>query len=217
MERKITDIYTQYKIPPNLQRHMIWVASVAFLICDNFNEPLPKEEIVSACLLHDMGNIIKYDMSYFPELLEPEGLNYWQKVKDEYIAKYGENEHKATIKIAGELGISPRIISWVSEELFSLLCKHSISDDFNMKIIHYADMRVGPYGILSYDERMDEAKKRYKDKKYLPGEEELAKLVGCGKELEKQIFVKCKIKPEDINDETAKVVISELKNFVIPG
>ena len=34
-------------------------------------------------------------------------------------------------------------------------------------------------------------------------------------QIEKQIFSKCKIKPEDITDETVKPVIEELKNFVI--
>ena len=58
MVRKISEIYAEYKIMPNLQMHMYRVAAVASLIYDNFNEPLNKEEIITACLLHDMGNII---------------------------------------------------------------------------------------------------------------------------------------------------------------
>ena len=83
---------------PNLQEHMLRVAAVASLVCDNFNEPLPKDDIITACLLHDMGNIIKSDLQYFPEFIKPEGLDYWQKVKDEYIEKYSRDEHKATIQ-----------------------------------------------------------------------------------------------------------------------
>ena len=41
--RKILDIYDEYKIMPNLQEHMLRVAAVASLICDNFDEVLPKK------------------------------------------------------------------------------------------------------------------------------------------------------------------------------
>lgn len=215
MTKKISEIYTEYKIMPSLQRHMFRVAAVASLICDNFTEPLLKEEIVTACLLHDMGNIIKSDLEYFPEFLQPEGLEYWQKVKDEYIKKYGDNEEEANEKIAQELVVSPNVVFLTSQDRFSLLCQHRDSDDMNVKIMHYADTRVGPYGVLSYDERMNEAKKRYKNRKDIPKEEERQRLAACGKEIEKQIFAKCKIKPEDINDETVASVILSLKDFVI--
>ena len=55
---------------------------------------------------------------------------------------------------------------------------------------------------------------RYQDKNK-GHEAEREKLVACGAEMEKQIFSKCKIKPEDITDETIAPIIEELKNFVI--
>lgn len=224
MSRKISEIYTEYKIMPSLAMHMYRVASVASLICDNFRQPINKDEIITACLLHDMGNIIKSNLSLFPEFLEPEGLEYWQKVKDEYIKKYGEDEHKATIEIMKELNISEKIINFVDQLSFSSLCRHRNSNFFDIKIIHYSDVRVDPYGIVSFEERMNEAKKRYKNHKNSLEETERQNLVICGKELEKQIFEHCKIKPEgspvglcprDINDETVKPVILELKDFMV--
>lgn len=212
MPKKISEIYTEYKIMSNLQEHMLRVAAVASLICENFNEPLPKEEIVTACLIHDMGNIIKSRFEFFPEFLEPEGLEYWQKVKDDYIKKYGENEEDANEKIAQELGVSSKIIFLVNQDCFSLFCQQKDSDNMGVKVMHYADARVSPYGVVSYEERMNEAKKRYENS---PREEERQKFVACGKEIEKQIFAKCKIKPEDINDETVAQVILELKDFVV--
>jgi len=215
MALSIGEIYKKYKIMPNLQEHMLRVAAVASLICNNFDEPLDKEEIITACLLHDMGNIIKFNLEAFPEFLEPEGLNYWQKVKNEYIEKYGPNENHATIEIMRELGVSGQIIKLVDQINFSLLCSHRDSHDMSIKIIHYSDGRVDPYGIVSFDERMDEAKKRYKNHKDSIQEEERRRLVVCGREIEKQIFSKCKIKPEDINDETVKPIILELRDFMI--
>jgi hypothetical protein len=216
MAKMISEIYTEYKIMPNLQEHMLRVAAVASIICDNFDEFLPKNDIITACLLHDMGNIIKSNLEILPEFLEPEGRDYWQKVKNEYIGKYGEDEHKATLEIMRELGAPSEIIELVDKIGFSLLCEHRDADNLIHKIISYSDGRVDPYGIVSYDERMEEAKKRYQNNKdNKRTEEERLKSVACGEEIEKQIFSKCKIKPEDINNETVAPVILSLKEFVI--
>ena len=214
--KKISDIYQEYKIPPNLQRHMLWVAAVAVMICDNFDEPLPKEDIVTACLLHDMGNIVKYDMSIFPELLEPEGPEYWKQIQVEFWNKYGKDDHQANLKIAKELGTSPNVIKLIDHIGFHNYCFLSRGNNFDLKITTYTDTRVDPHGVVSYDDRMEEARKRYQNREgYIFEEEERQKLVACGKEVEKQIFAKCKIKPEDINKEAVKPIIESLKDFVI--
>ena len=212
----IEEIYKKYKILPNLQEHMLRVAAVASLICDNFSEPLPKEDIISACLLHDMGNIIKFRWDSLLESLQPEGLEYWQKVQNEFIEKYGENEHEATIKIVKELGLPENVVFMVNQVDFLISCDHFNSNDMSIKIVNYVDWRVGPYGIISYDERMDEGKKRYQNRKdNILKEEDRNKLVACGRGIEKQIFAKCKIKPEDINDESVALIIQKLREFVI--
>jgi HD superfamily phosphodiesterase len=216
MAKKITEIYTEYKISPNLQRHMLWVAAVATMICDNFDESLPKEDIVTACLLHDMGNIVKYDMDVFPDFLEPEGAEYWKKIQAEFIEKYGKDDHHANLKIVKEFNVSAKVIDCVNKISFSLTCANRDSNDIVTKIIEYSDHRVNPFGIVSYDERMEEARKRYQNRENNDfKEEERQKLVACGKDSEKQIFTKCKIKPEDINDETVKPIIEKLKDFMI--
>lgn len=215
MARKISEIYTEYKIMPNLQDHMLRVAAVASLICDNFTEPLPKEEIIAACLVHDIGNIIKFQLEYFPEFNEPEGIEYWKNVQKEYIKKYGEHEHKATVQIVRELGLSDRVVNIVDKINFSLLCSHSVSDDMISKIPFYADLRVDPHGVVSYDEHMEEGKKRYQNRKGNFPEEKLQILFECGREVEEQIFSKCKIKPESITNEAVTPLIPKMKDFVI--
>ena len=202
---------------PNLAEHQLRVAGVAMQICDALGDEMEvdRDSIVKACLLHDMGNIIKFRLDYFPEFLEPEGLDYWQKVQNEYIEKYGEDEHEATIKIIKELGLSYTINNLADQNRFSLLCKHRSINDLNLKIIHYADARVAPNSVCSYEERMNDAGKRYKNHKHSIFEEERQKLVSCGKEIEKQIFGKCKIKPEDITDKSVSTYIEKLKNFEI--
>lgn len=215
MRKNILDIYTEYKIMPNLQLHMLRVAAVASIICDNFIREVNKEKIIFACLLHDMGNIIKSNLLYFPEFNEPEGIDYWENVKSEYIKKYGDNEHNATLKIMEELGATPEYISIVDKIDFVNVCDHSMQEDFIMKIVVYADMRVDPKGVVSYEGRMNEAKKRYKTFRHLTTDKQREKLFSCGQDIEKQIFSKCRIKPEDINDEIVEPIISSLKDFVI--
>src|SRR3989338_9708360 len=99
-------IYAEYKIMPSLQLHQVRVAAVAQLICDNFQKPVSKNEVILACLFHDMGNIIKSDLTYFPEFIEPEGLTHWQGIKDGYVKRYGVDHHAANATIAREIGLS---------------------------------------------------------------------------------------------------------------
>lgn len=214
--RKITDIYEEYKIMPNLQHHQLRVAAVAKQICESLTVQVDTQSIIIACLLHDMGNIIKFRLDHFPEFNEPKGLEYWQNVKDEFISKHGDNEHKATVNIIKELGLSKDIVTLAGQNRFSLLCSHRDSGEMNLKIIHYADSRVGPHGVLSYNDRMDDAGKRYKDyPKKSVEEKERIRLVDCGKEIEKQIFANSNIKPEDITDASIANDVELLKNFTI--
>ena len=211
--RKITDIYEEYKIMPNLQMHQLRVAAVAKQICESLDFGIDKDIVVRVCLLHDMGNIIKSKLDYFPQFTQPEGIEYWENVKEKFIEKHGSDEHEATVKIIQELGQNENIAYLAGENRFSFMCKHKDGKDFIQKLIHYADGRVGPYGVLSFDERMNDANKRYKSSSF--DEEERNRLVNCGKDIEKQIFAHSNIKPEDINDESVAGIIEELKNFEI--
>ncbi len=215
MPMPILDIYKKYRIPPLLQMHMLRVAAVASLVCDNFKGKVDKKTILTACLLHDMGNIIKFNMDVFPQSFQPEGVEYWQGVKDECVNKYGIQEHKATLKIASEIGVSNEVSKIIDYVDFDHFRKVRDSRDMGPKIAVYADARSAPHGVLSYVERMEDGRRRYQGKESKLSEKERLGLVDAGGEIEKQIFAKCKIKPEDITDETVAPIIEELKNFVI--
>ena len=55
----IQEIYTKYKIMPSLQLHQYRVAGVAMYLCERVKMKIDTDNIIAACLLHDMGNIIK--------------------------------------------------------------------------------------------------------------------------------------------------------------
>ena len=217
--KTISEIYSEYKIKKNLQEHMFRVAAAAWMIYDSFDVEIDKNLLIQGALFHDMGNIIKFDLTHFPEFNEPEGLEYWQKVKDDYVKKYGKDEHHATYLIMKEIGLNEELVDIVHKMNFSLLCEHRDSARWELKILHHVDMRVGPFGIMTYEDRMNDVKKRYAK---VPDDEfnKIAKdvrevLLSCGKDIEKQIFSHCNIEPEDINDESIKPYMEKLKDFVI--
>ncbi len=212
---KIQEIYDTYKIMPQLREHMLRVAAVAATVCDNFDEPLPKENIIEACLLHDMGNIVKFDLeytkNYFPEFFAQQGFEYWQGIQKEFIEKYGTDDHLATFAIVKELGIDGKTFELVEAITTKMIEKSDSSLNADILICKYVDFRVGPKGVLGLRERVTEWKNR--DKRI--SEEYAENSYNLFTQIEKQIFSKCKIQPEDITDETIQPIISELQNFVL--
>lgn len=213
--KTVQQIYSDYNISPNLQLHQLKVAGVAKIICENFTDEIDKESVILACLFHDMGNIIKFNFKYFPESREPEGIEYWQKIKDEYISKYGPDEHIATESIAREINLPEKVIAYINKIGFSYANENELNDLFEDKICNYSDMRVAPYGVTSLVERILEGKERYKGRKYSIAHDSFETILQSSNNVEKQIFNKTNIKPEDITDEKVKEIIDEFRNLIV--
>lgn len=204
---------------PNLQMHQLRVAAVGKMICENFSsggegQPDNTREVILACLFHDMGNIIKFDLKEFPEFRRDMGLQYWEAVKNDFVRKYGENAHEANVAIANEIGLSRKAVSYIDAISFSNLDNLVASESFEPKICEYADMRVGPYGVLTLAGRLSEARSRYvgRSKDYYTAEG-FQKLKAAAEELEGQIFAFAKIKPEDITEEAISAHVGKLRDF----
>lgn len=212
---KILEIYEKYKIMPQLQLHQVRVAAVARQICDNLTAEVDREAVTKACLLHDMGNIIKFDLTVFPDFTQPEGLDYWQKVKKDFAMKYqSSDEHVATLAIAKELNMPKRVLELVGAIGFSQATATSSSKDIDRKICAYSDMRVGPHGVISLEERLVDGAKRYAGTVHKIGgrQDEFAVAL---RQIENQIFVDCQIRPADITDTSVAPVIEQLKSYEI--
>ncbi len=210
----VAEIYTQYKIMVSLQRHMLRVAGVAAMICDHLSPDVPvdRENILRACLLHDMANILKFDLTIFPEFLQPEGTEYWQGVKDEFGQKYGKSVHPATIKIVQELGCSQRIVDLIDAVSFNKEKQNFESEDFGRKICAYSDMRVAPLGVVSLTERLEDGKNRYPARSKSDDRFRYA-MNALLKKIEVQIFEKCDINPEGITEVEVEKYFPALKEI----
>jgi len=211
---KVTNIYENYKIMPQLQLHMFRVAGVASIICDNFKEEVDKESIIAACLIHDIGNIVKFDLRKFPQDLKPEGYEYWRKVQDDYFEKYGKDDHQATYKILKELGISKRLLNLINTMELRKASENVKKKGFEIKITQYADMRDSPTGVTSMEERLREAQERFMRNKGV-NTGLFNKYKSSMQEIEIQIFEKCKVKPSYITNETVQPMLESLREFEI--
>jgi hypothetical protein len=210
--RNIIDIYNEYKIMPNLQQHQLRVAAVAKKVCESLDIPVDTQSVVTACVLHDMGNIIKFRLERFPEFNKPEGIEYWQKVQGEYLATYGQDEHAASIAIAQKLGVSAHIIQNMEAIEFPLWSHVDTYGTFEEKICVYADSRVAPWGIVSLEERLEDGTRRYAgmNPEVDAQREDLHEHI---RHIEKTIFSHTTIKPEDITDVSSVEIIETLKSF----
>jgi 5'-deoxynucleotidase YfbR-like HD superfamily hydrolase len=163
--RTIQDVYQRYHIMANLQQHMLRVTGVAQQILSvlpvhKINES-DRHDVLLAALLHDMGNILKFDLLKYPKFLEPEGLAHWQKVQAEFQKKYGPDEHTAVLQILDELGVSLRVQELVEAVGFLVAVENQQSNDMARKVAAYADMRVTPHGVVSLEERLRDLCERY--------------------------------------------------------
>lgn len=199
--KPITQIYSEYRLIPALQEHQLRVSAVAKQICESMAEPVDEESVIKTTLLHDMGNIIKSIFSIFPEFLAGKSVEYWQGVKDDYIAKYGDDEHHATAEIAKELNVDDKVLKLLGSVGFSKAIFNAKNGSLEAKICCYSDMRVGPYGILSLSERLAEGKKRYGNVgKSFIDPTVYDGIVKSVYEIEKQVFAHSKITPEQITN-----------------
>lgn len=172
----ILELYEKYDIPPNLQTHMMMVAAVGSYIMDHWVGPklTDRNELITALLLHDTGNIIKYDFKHNHLMGEEANrIDYWKRVQKDFIAKYGNDEHTATITIAKEVGVNSRTMELLNAIGSSKFESASRNPDWSKRIAPYADLRVAPSGIVTVNERFDEINKRYQGRLHTLGNKDV--------------------------------------------
>lgn len=213
---KIQEIYDQYKIMPQLQLHQLRVASVASIICDDFSEPLDKRSIISACLLHDMGAMSKIKLDIFPEHTKKAGMDYWKKVQQNFIKKFGREEKAALHRIVEKLRLDKNVIELIRGFGFDNTPEIYKSEDPQLKICVYSDMRVSPNGVVTLQERLNEAKIRYLTvQRGIYSKTQFETNIPLWEEIEKKIFSLCKVNQKQITDKKVEPLLQSLRNYKI--
>lgn len=218
--KPVREIYRDYHIMPALAAHQFRVAGVACAIMDAFDAPtiaapFYRDEVITACLLHDMGNILKFDLSQFPEFLEPEGSAYWEGVKRDFVMKYGQNEHVATLAIAEEIGVSTRTREYIDAVGFPNASKTAGSGSLEKMICCYADQRVAPHGVVSLEERFEEGSRRYAGRAHRVEDPAYAvRQISALKNMEMDIFARTTVVPDAIVEGVAEKYFPMLDGFL---
>ena len=106
---KLGEVYKKFGSPPNLQEHMLRVCGVTSYICEHWigKEEFDWEKVRKISLLHDVGNIVKFDFDKYPQFLgdELKNIEYWRGTQKKIIEKYGNDDHDATKNMLLEIGV----------------------------------------------------------------------------------------------------------------
>lgn len=207
----IIEIYTRYNIHLPLQLHQLRVGAVAKLICDNIPNYNLTTTVVSASLLHDIGNLTKSIIEPQTDWVQELGYEYWVTAKARFITQWGENDHDATINIVKDINPPPAITQFIKKWLDTRSDQALIDKDLDLLIAKYADERVNPDGIVSLADRIKYLALRYPSKYADPTYQD--QLLEQRKNIENFISGFCALNLTEINDELALPVIERLKSF----
>jgi hypothetical protein len=161
---KVKDVYEQYEVMPTLAQHMRMVGAVAKILTDQVTEKdFPAREIVTACLLHDMGNIVKFNLDKIPTGLHISDIDHWKMVQKKMREKYGMDEHDVTRKMVVEMGVSEIILNAVSH-CGSTKAKHALeTKNVPAMFVTYCDYHIAPTSVVTIESRIADILERYKN------------------------------------------------------
>lgn len=220
--RTVVEIYKKYRIPTIVQKHQLRVAAVGKILADRISD-VEASKVILTGLFHDMGNILKMDLAPNAGLspfLAPDTLDQLVKIKNSFLNQYGADEHDATMKIGEEIGLTDKILAMIDNMRFSRTAWVLTEAPFEMKIIKYADLRVSPYGIVPMHERLDEARGRYRGKKFDTGDvvsahKSLKRTEAQCFALEKVVSEKADVDPAVLTEASAAPIIEELRAYKV--
>jgi hypothetical protein len=213
---QIKQIYQRFEILPQLQQHMVRVAAVARLACTQMSVKVSENEIITACLLHDLGNLAKFDLSVFPQALEPEGLEVWQERQQQLWDAYGRSPHTATQAMLAELPVSERVRQLVASIGFDNVPRQFNEAEAPHMICEYGDDRVAPGGVVSLEERLADFEKRYGAKYSSPADvQKRAEVFEATREMEQYMVKEWGLRPGEITDSSIEPVMEKLWEWEI--
>lgn len=215
--RTAREIYEQYRVPPWLQEHQVRVAAVGKMTAAA-RDDIDIDLTVRTCLLHDIGAIVKFDFSSdmhpdLRKLVPAHDVARWVAIQDDTRKRYGLKEYAASRAIIQEIGSAD--VQRVFDSMGLQNMPRILADNLKeAQAAQYADLRVGPNGILPIRERMADIATRYASYWEREGRtEESKRYPADAVRLEEELFKEARISPHDINDLTIRPLIEELWDY----
>lgn len=211
---KIVDIYKKFGIPPNLQEHMLRVYGIVCFVEEHWKgeEKIDWELAKTVALLHDMGNVVRFDFDNHPEFLgdEQKNVEHWKQVQKEVIAKYGTDDHEATRQMLQEVQVGDEAIEIILGKSFGNAVATKDSNNWPLKILLYADLRTLPQGIGTLEERIQDVRERMPKYVARPDFEDL---VSASREIESQLQTNLSVPVSEITDISIKADINGISDY----
>jgi hypothetical protein len=112
--------------------------------------------------LHDLGNLVKFDMTLFPDLFEPEWIAYRTQQKQSTIQNHGFPAEPATLSMCTQLPLT-QTTQKLLESFLSSRFEKAIEDQLPIQIllVHFADMHIWMSWYIPRKERVQKLRKRY--------------------------------------------------------
>lgn len=189
---KIKELYEKFHTPPHIREHCAQVAKVAVLIGKALIEKgilVNIEQLREAGLLHDLVRIVDFKKWPPVELYKDasiDDITAWEALREKY---KGLHHADAAVQILLEIG-EKKLAKIVEKHKFKTILEQNGFDNWEEKILYYADKRVQHEEIVDLRARLEDGKKRN-----APEDEDRSEKVLA---LEKEICEKAGISPEDI-------------------
>jgi hypothetical protein len=198
---------------------MYRVTAIGLYIADHLQADIKvdKDIITKVNLLHDMGNIVKFDFNLYAVMgMSAVDVPYWTNVQKEYIEKYGRNEDIATDAILQELNVEHEVVRILGQHALEKAKYALENDNWGIKIIRISDSRISPQGVVTLSDRWSDIRRRYTNKDHrLSNPDEVTQREQMEHAIEKQIQSKCTIDLQKISDADIEPYIGRLKEFQI--
>ncbi len=169
----IQQLYGRCPVPDNLAEHMLLTAAMGQIICQHWTgqaSAIKPPLIITTLLLHDVANLIKFDLTAGLELTartlpldiqQHHQRNWWRKKQTQMKARYNSSAAQANLTILQQLGLNS-CAELLNNHTFDQLKQLLLQDNkWQKKIIHYCDLRFTPQGLSSVKTRVLDLKNRY--------------------------------------------------------
>jgi hypothetical protein len=164
----IAEIYEKYSTPINLREHMLRVAALSKIILENWTGAhINSKTVIVACALHDIAKPVNFDIKQQMEYgVSDADINDLESLQKLIKTKYGTDEHKASVDMCRDVGVDIESLE-ILENIEWNLVPGLVSREFWGALVGiYCDMRVGPFGILSLNERIKNLSERRGSEKW---------------------------------------------------
>lgn len=213
----ILAVYARYRIPSHLQLHMLRVSAVAEYLMEHWHGPdVDQRLIIETLLVHDLGNLMKMDlnsalgMRFFDS--DEKDKPYWLKVQKQ-MRRFGTNSDEVTLSILAEIQANENVIRLVRTMTGKAMVEKQ-TPEIAHQLCWYADMRVGPQGVMSIEERMTDLIDRYahRDAEW-SDPEKIAILRQRRLEIENALLSQTDVSAPMLTNETLAPIVERLRHW----